>query len=71
MSLTLVPMLLAGQSISPDVRQALRENRLEDAAQLLMRECGLTRAETSDLLGVDLGSSIRSKSSNPSKRHER
>jgi FAD synthase len=65
-------MLLAGQSISPDVRQALRENRLEDAAQLLMRQYGLTRAETGDLLGVDLGStSIRSKTSNPSKRYER
>ena len=47
--LTLVPMLLAGQSISPDARQALRENRLEDFAQLLMREYGLTRAETNVL----------------------
>jgi len=65
MSLTLVPMLLAGQSISLDVRKALRENRLEDAAQLLMRKYGLTRAETNDLLGVDLGkSSSRSTSSN-------
>jgi len=65
MSLTLVPMLLAGQSISLDVREALRENRLEDAAQLLMRKYGLTRAETTDLLGVDLGkSSSRSTSSN-------
>lgn len=54
MSFTLVPMLLAGQSISPDARQALRENRLEDAAQLLMREYGLTRAETNDLLRVSL-----------------
>jgi hypothetical protein len=62
-------MLLAGQSISPDVRQALRENRLEDAAKLLMRQYGLTRAETIDLLGVDLGSSLaRLKRSTPSKR---
>jgi hypothetical protein len=52
MSLTLVPMLMAGQSLSPDARQALRENRLEDAGRLLMLEYGLTCAETSDLLGV-------------------
>jgi hypothetical protein len=72
MGLTLMPMLLAGQSISPDVRQALRENRLEDAAELLMREHGLTRGETSELLGVELGRSFsRSKKSNPSKRYER
>jgi hypothetical protein len=72
MSLTLVPMLLAGRSISPDARQALRENRLEDAARLLMRDYGLTRVEAHDLLGLDAGdSSIRSISSNRPKRRER
>ena len=32
MDLSLVPLLLGGQSISPEARQALRENRLDDAA---------------------------------------
>lgn len=54
MSLTLVPMLMAGQSISPKARQALRDNRLEDAAELLMKEFGLTCAEANDLLGVSV-----------------
>jgi hypothetical protein len=72
MTLTLVPMLLAGGSISPDARQALCENRLEDAARLLMRDSGLTQAEANDLLGLDVAdSSIRSTSSNRSKRRER
>lgn len=35
MSLSLVPMLMAGQSIASEARQALRENRLEKAAELL------------------------------------
>ena len=52
MSLALVPMLMAGQSISPEARQALRDNRLEKAAALLMQEYGLTCAEVHDLLNV-------------------
>jgi hypothetical protein len=35
-------LLLAGQSISPEARQALRENRLKDAAVILMEEYGLS-----------------------------
>ncbi len=50
MSLSLVPMLLAGQSISPEARQALRENRLKDAATILMEEYGLTCVEVGYLL---------------------
>ncbi len=50
MSLSLVPMLLAGQSISPEARQALHENRLKDAAAILMEEYGLTCAEVGYLL---------------------
>ena len=42
MSLSLVPLLLTGKSISPEARQALRENRLQDAGELLMRKYGLT-----------------------------
>jgi hypothetical protein len=52
-------MLLAGQSISPAAQQALRENRLEDAAELLMQEYGLTCAEANDLLGVSLSKSSK------------
>jgi hypothetical protein len=52
MKFSLVPLLLAGQSISAGVRQALRENRLKDAAALLMREYGLTCAEAANLLNV-------------------
>ena len=50
MSFSLVPMLLAGKSISDETRQALREHRLKDAAELLIRDFGLTCAEVSDLL---------------------
>lgn len=52
MGLSLVPMLLAGQSISAEVRQALRAKRWEEAAELLMRDYGLTCAEAGDLLDV-------------------
>lgn len=52
MSLSLVPMLVAGESISIEVRQALREKRWDDAAELLMREYGLTCAEAGALLDV-------------------
>ncbi len=45
-------MLLAGESVSGEVRQALRENRREDAAKLLMRDYRLTCEEASDLLDV-------------------
>lgn len=52
MSISLVPMLVAGESISAEVRQALRENRRNDAAELLMREHGLTCVEAGDLLDL-------------------
>jgi len=54
MKLSLVPLLIAGKSISPEVRRALRENRLHDAAELIMKKYGLTCAETSDLLDVSV-----------------
>ena len=50
--LSLVPLLLAGQSVSPETRQALRENRLKDAAAILMGQYGLSCVEASDLLNV-------------------
>jgi hypothetical protein len=49
---SLIPLLLAGQSISPEARQALCENRLKDAAVILMEEYGLSCVEASDLLGI-------------------
>ncbi len=42
MKFSLVPLLLTGQSISPEARQALRENRLQDAAKPIMQEYGLS-----------------------------
>jgi len=52
MSFSLVPLLIAGKSISPEARQALRENRLQDAAKVLMHEYGLSCVEASQLLDV-------------------
>ena len=52
MKFSLVPLLLTGQSISSEARQALRENRLKDAAEILMEEYGLNCAEAGDLLDV-------------------
>ena len=52
MKISLVPMLLTGQSISSEARQALRENRLKDVAEILMEQYGLNCAEAGDLLNV-------------------
>ena len=49
---SVIPLLLAGQSISPEARQALRENRLKDAAVILMEEYGLSCVEAGDLLNI-------------------
>ena len=52
MKFSLIPLLLTGQSISPEARQALRENRLKDAAEILMEQYGLNCGEAGDLLDV-------------------
>ena len=52
MSLTFIPMLLAGESISRQTKQALLENRIEDAANLLMKDNGLSCLEIRDLLNI-------------------
>jgi len=49
---SLIPLLLTGQSISPEARQALRENRLKDAAVILMEEYGLSWVEAGNLLNI-------------------
>ena len=52
MKFSLVPLLITGQSISTEARQALRENRLQEAAAILMEEYGLTCAEAGELVDV-------------------
>jgi len=47
-----MPLLLTGQSISPEARQALREKRLNDAAVILMEEYGLSCVEAGNLLNI-------------------
>ena len=49
---SLVPLLLNGQTISSQAREALRENRIKDAAVMLMNDYGLTCREVGDLLNV-------------------
>ena len=54
MSFSVVPLLLTGKSISPEARQALRENRIEDAAAILMEQYGLNCSEAGHLLDLSL-----------------
>ena len=51
---SLVPMLLTGQSISAKARQALRENRLKDAAEVIMEQYGLNCVEVTHLLDFSM-----------------
>jgi hypothetical protein len=52
MKFSIVPLLIGGESISAEVKRALRENRLRDAAKLIMQEYGLSCPEASQLLDV-------------------
>jgi hypothetical protein len=54
MKFSIVPLLLSGNSISREARQALRENRLNDAAAILMDQYGLNCFEASQLLDVSV-----------------
>lgn len=54
MSFSIVPMLLVSEAIPAAARQALSENRLQDAAEILMREIGLSCVEARDLLDVSV-----------------
>jgi DNA-directed RNA polymerase specialized sigma24 family protein len=47
-------MLVAGESISPEARHALRENPSKDAAEILMRQYDLSFVEAGDLLDVSM-----------------
>jgi hypothetical protein len=51
---SIVPLLLGSRDISGATHRALLENRLRDAATLLMREHGLSCTEAGDLLNVPL-----------------
>ena len=53
-SLSVLPLLLAEPEIPDKARQALLENRLRDAAEVLMQEYGLNCAETGHLLDVSV-----------------
>ena len=53
MKFSIVPLLLSGETISGEARDALRQGRLKDAARLLMRDYGLTCAEAGDLLAIE------------------
>jgi hypothetical protein len=52
MKFSIVPLLIGGESISPEIKQALQENRLRDAAQLIMQQYGLSCVEAGQLLDV-------------------
>jgi hypothetical protein len=52
MKFSIVPLLIGGESISAEVKRALRENRLRDAAKLIMQEYGLSCVEAGQLLDV-------------------
>jgi len=45
-------LLVGGESISPAARQALRENRVKDAANMIMHDYGFSCVEVGDLLNL-------------------
>ena len=54
MKLSFVPLLLGGKVLSPEARSALREDRREDAAALLMQQYDLDCREAGALLDVSV-----------------
>jgi len=54
MSLSLIPLLIFSDAISPETQKALRERRLQDAAKRLMKEHGLTCREVEGFLDIVL-----------------
>jgi hypothetical protein len=52
MKFSIVPLLIGGESMSAEVKRALRQNRLRDAAKLIMQEYGLSCVEAGQLLDV-------------------
>ena len=62
--LSVVPLLFADTQIASDVRQALVENRLQDAAIILMEEYGLSCVEVTHLLDMSPCKKNSARSSN-------
>lgn len=54
MKLSFVPLLLGGKTLSPEARNALREDRREDAAALFMQQYDLDCREAGVLLDVSV-----------------
>ena len=54
MKLSFVPLLLGGKTLSAEARNALRENRREDAAALLMQHYDLDCREAGALVDVSV-----------------
>jgi hypothetical protein len=52
MKFSMVPLLLTGKSLSGKARQALRENRRNEVATILIQEYGLSCLEACDLLDI-------------------
>jgi len=54
MKLSFVPLLLGGKTLSPEARNALREDRREDAESLLMQQYDLDCREAGELVDVSV-----------------
>jgi len=54
MKFSLLPLLIAGQTLTADIRRALSDNRLKEAAASIMREYGLTCVEVGQLLDLSV-----------------
>ncbi len=54
MKLSFVPLLLGGRSLSLEARNALQEDRREDAAALLMQQYDLDCREAGALVDVSI-----------------
>ena len=52
MKFSFVPLLITGQTISNEIRQALRENRLQEAAAIIIQQYGLSCVEVGQLLDL-------------------
>ena len=54
MKLSFLPLLLGGKTLSPETQGALRENRREEAAAMLMQQYGLSCHEAGELADVSI-----------------
>mgnify|MGYP003576163201 CR=1 FL=1 len=54
MKLSLVPLLLSGKMLSPEARNALKENRRTDAAIWLMQQYDLDCREAGELVDASI-----------------